>query len=131
MIQIRFGAFETNSSSTNSISICMLDDYQRWRSGELYLLMSGAVNYTSNSVRDVIQQKDAKLFVTRDELLEMASKELNKSKEEISTQDAIFEVHAYPFKDFEDIFGGEFFEREFTTPSGEKVIAFGSWDFEH
>lgn len=131
MIQIRFGAFETNSSSTNSISICMLDDYQRWRNGELYLLMSGAVNYTSNSVRDVTQEKDTRLFITQDELLGMASKKLNKPKEEISAQDAIFEVRAYPFNDFEDVFGGEFFEREFTTPSGEKVIAFGSWDFEH
>lgn len=131
MIQVRFGTFETNSSSTNSISICMQDEYQRWRSGELYLLMSGAVNYTSNSVCDVIQKKGVRLFITQDELLEMASKELNKPKEEISVQDAIFEIQAYPFNDFEDVFGGEFFEKEFTTPSGEKVIAFGSWDFEH
>lgn len=35
MKQIRYGVFETNSSSTHSLVICNDDDYKRWKSGEL------------------------------------------------------------------------------------------------
>lgn len=33
--QIRHGVFETNSSSTHSLTMCMKSDYDRWVAGEL------------------------------------------------------------------------------------------------
>lgn len=131
MFQIRMGAFETNSSSTNSISICMQSDYLKWKNGELYLMERSAVNYTNNSIRDCVQEKDEKLFMTYDELAEMASRALGKPKDELSEEDIFWNIRACSYKDFEDNFGGEFFERTFTTPSGETVVAFGSWEPEH
>lgn len=35
MKQIRKGVFETNSSSTHSITICTLEDYEKFKKGEL------------------------------------------------------------------------------------------------
>lgn len=35
MRQTRRGTFETNSSSTHSICICMKDDYNKWIAGEM------------------------------------------------------------------------------------------------
>ena len=35
MRQIRKNVFETNSSSTHSITMCMKSDYDKWVSGEL------------------------------------------------------------------------------------------------
>ena len=35
MIQIRYGVFETNSSSTHSMVVCSEEDYQKWVDGEL------------------------------------------------------------------------------------------------
>lgn len=32
---IRYGVFETNSSSTHSLCICTEDEYERWKNGEL------------------------------------------------------------------------------------------------
>ena len=37
MIQIRRGVFETNSSSTHSITICTRDEYDKWKKGEFIL----------------------------------------------------------------------------------------------
>ena len=37
MLQIRRGVFETNSSSTHSISICKKFEYDAWVRGEVYL----------------------------------------------------------------------------------------------
>jgi len=33
--QIRFGVFETNSSSTHSLTMCSSEDYGKWKKGEL------------------------------------------------------------------------------------------------
>lgn len=33
--QIRFGVFETNSSSVHSLTIVSKEDYEKWRNGEL------------------------------------------------------------------------------------------------
>ena len=35
MRQIRRGLFETNSSSTHSLTMCDKDTYERWKNGEL------------------------------------------------------------------------------------------------
>ena len=37
MKTIRIGTFETNSSSTHSITMCMKDDYKKFKNGEMYL----------------------------------------------------------------------------------------------
>jgi hypothetical protein len=33
--QTRIGVFETNSSSTHSITICLREEFERWKNGEL------------------------------------------------------------------------------------------------
>lgn len=35
MKTIRVGIFETNSSSTHSITLCSEEDYEKWKNGEL------------------------------------------------------------------------------------------------
>lgn len=35
---IRLGTFETNSSSTHSITMCMKEEYEKWKSGELFFV---------------------------------------------------------------------------------------------
>lgn len=37
MIQVRTGVFETNSSSTHSLILCMDDTYRRFKNGELFI----------------------------------------------------------------------------------------------
>lgn len=36
MLKIRHNVFETNSSSTHSITMCTKDQYEQWKNGELY-----------------------------------------------------------------------------------------------
>ena len=36
MKTIREGCFETNSSSTHSITMCMESDFLKWKNGEMY-----------------------------------------------------------------------------------------------
>ncbi len=39
MIQIRQNLFETNSSSTHSLIICREDEFDKWKNGEVYLIV--------------------------------------------------------------------------------------------
>lgn len=39
MIQIRQNIFETNSSSTHSLTICRKDEFDKWNNGEVYLIV--------------------------------------------------------------------------------------------
>ena len=43
-IQIRQGVFETNSSSTHSITMCDASLYKKWMAGELYIHMNKTGN---------------------------------------------------------------------------------------
>ena len=40
MIKIRKGVFETNSSSTHSITMCTKNEYDDWKNGKLYLCIN-------------------------------------------------------------------------------------------
>lgn len=43
MIQIRTGVFETNSSSTHSLTVCTEEDYKKFVNGELKIKYSGRI----------------------------------------------------------------------------------------
>ena len=40
MIQVRTGVFETNSSSTHSLTICLLSDFKKWKNGEVLRVLT-------------------------------------------------------------------------------------------
>lgn len=81
--QTRVGVFETNSSSTHSLTICTEDDFERFKSGELML--------------------------NRRELVKPDPKD----------DDQV------AYEDFGHGLG--YFEKRFTTPSGDKMVAF--WEY--
>lgn len=59
MYQIREGVFETNSSSTHSITFMSENEYDDWKNGDVYLNEVDSYDSTSEYVH--------KKFVTRDE----------------------------------------------------------------
>jgi hypothetical protein len=96
---IRFNIFETNSSSTHSLCICTEDEYEKWKNGDLIY------SYWEN---DMIEPPD-----NLDELLDEDSPEFD--------EDAQYDYRTY---DYEDDYL-EWYDYHFTTPSGDKMVAFG------
>lgn len=41
---IRFGMFETNSSSTHTLVVCTKEEYDAWRKGKHYLTVGKTMN---------------------------------------------------------------------------------------
>jgi len=111
MESIRIGVFETNSSSTHSLTMCSSEDYSRWRKREVYL----------NDYH-----KDLPKFCTKEEAMSYLAKkgykfnsDDNDSEDEFLRENDIYTIDNFFRDDMES------FNNEFTTKSGEKIIAFG------
>ena len=117
MRQVRRNIFESNSSSTHSLSICMIDEYTNWRNGNTYF-------------REYAR-KDEKQFYTKEEVINYINTcAYYKPKVDVATlDDEEFDDIArdYDFYTYEN-YGGEDYEHfseEFTTPSGDRIKVFG------
>ena len=88
MKQIRRGVFETNSSSTHSITMCNKDDYSKWEAGKKLLDRWGR------------------------RLVDVSPENLE-------------DEGLYTMKRYDNEIEYETFYKEFETPSGDKVVAFG------
>lgn len=103
MRQIRFGTFETNSSSTHSLVIGTPEQIEKWENGELF------INYYDDYATE---------FKTKEELDEMAETEEYFSREDWKNGEEWDEATEYLDHDSQII----------TTPNGEQlsiVCAYG------
>lgn len=129
MLQIRRNVFETNSSSTHSITMCSKDDYDRWINGEVYLNEGWWRNDNESKYKD-------KKFVTRDEAIDI----IKCNGGSIEYDDECHEnFDEYIAEEYEIYTSDEYFENEYlesfkdsyTTDSGETVIAFGLFGYDY
>ena len=115
MIQIRRGVFETNSSSTHSITMCMKSEYELWKKGCLFY---DGWNGT---------------FIFKDEALQRLRENAKIIDPEELPEDVLLESlrdeEIYTFENYGDEFL-ESYTESFTTPSGETVIAFGQYGYD-
>jgi len=114
--QVRYGVFETNSSSTHSLTICSGEQYDKWQKGE--------VLFNVDSYFNKLEQ-----FPTKKEVINYLKSqgELNDENDELELDDALRNAELYT----EDIyFNDEYLEgfaEEHTTENGDKVVAFGKY----
>jgi hypothetical protein len=125
MRQIRKGVFETNSSSTHSITICSGKDYEAWQNGELYWS-----RYSDRLIsKEEFEEKFKKWMNERypnvdDETLET---ERPTYIEEFCEEEEFLTAEQY-----DDQIGSyyEEFQTSYTTASGEEVVAFGYYGYD-
>lgn len=112
MLQIRSNVFETNSSSTHSICIVPKEKFKLWEDGKLYYDRWDDVFLTEEEVRARIDEIKDKYYKDSDDADEY----------EIRTE----EIGALSFKEFSwNSDGLAYYEKEYTTLSGDEIVAFG------
>ena len=119
--QIRRSVFETNSSSTHSITIMMKSDYKRWQEEELYL-------YNGSGWGWEFSKPVENHLYTRDEAVEFIKN--NKYCRDVNEvdDDILKDWHFISWDDEGSEYLESFYE-EFTTPSGETIVAFGEYGY--
>lgn len=148
IFQVRQGVFETNSSSTHTLTVCSKDDFDKWKYGEVFWL--------DNDWRKLDTNKN---FVTPEELEELTEKYneeqqkridagdkfanvldidkvLNERRDYDSWNDSYWDtersaLEAYTMDDWYQRNGDlETYERTFTSPSGDEMVAFGAFGYD-
>lgn len=126
MIQVRNGVFETNSSSTHSLTMCMESDYIEWSNGKVYLNDGWGVSTSP--------YKDKK-FVTKEEVIDILMHKTYKPSVDLydmneeDFEEYVREDGYYTFDNYDNEYL-EPFEETFVTPNGEKVICFGQYGYD-
>lgn len=145
---IRRETFETNSSSTHSITMCKESDFDKWKNGELYycnddgkfyndeersrLIKEHIIynrakydngNYTYKDV--TVDYEDLNKLYTEENLAEITEEEIAKYMEED------FDYYELPitYGEWDEYFEYEKYEDSYTTPNGETVVAFGYYGY--
>ena len=157
---IRNGVFETNSSSTHSITMCMKSDYEKWKNGELYYFEDSKTGFVTKEERDEIIRKNViynKLVIDYDkktitfkgitvhyENYEDKYKKMDTfyTKENLDavTQEEIdnyieeeFGIYKIPctYKEWQE-YREEYekYKDDFKTPSGEEIVSFGYYGYD-
>lgn len=122
MRQVRRNVFETNSSSTHSLTIMMKSDYQRWEKENLYLF--------DGYVHEWKLDCPVKGYLyTRDDAVAFAKKNQWYDNEE-EFDDSVLKSFGFFAWDDEGSEYLESFYEEFTTPSGETIVAFGEYGYD-
>lgn len=120
--QSRHGVFETNSSSTHSLTMMMKSDYDRWKNEKLYLYQGSGWSWDVNKpiYNTLYTKEEAVNFAKNNRYYEEGWKiddDYLRDDEFISWDD---EGNEYL----------ESFYEEFTTPSGETIVAFGEYGYD-
>ena len=122
MKAIRQGCFETNSSSTHSITMCMESDYEKWKNGEMYWH-----RWNDELVsKEEVEKEMAKLreeFIADNPDFDENNEEWKEKLEQYINEDKMY----YTYEEFNDYDYIEYetFVDTFETPQGEKVVSFG------
>lgn len=123
MKTIRQGCFETNSSSTHSITLCMENEFEKWKNGELYwnrwdekLVPKEEVEKEFAKIREEFISENPGFDENDEEWQEELKKYIN---EDGKTYYSYEDFNNYDYMEYET------YENSFKTPNGEKVIAFG------
>lgn len=119
---IRQNTFETNSSSTHSITMCIVSDFEKWKNGEMYW------NRWNDELvaKEEVEKEMAKIreeFIAENPNFDENNEEWQEKLEDYINEDKVY----YTYDDFNDYDYMEYetYETHFDTPNGEKVIAFG------
>lgn len=131
MIKIRYGVFETNSSSVHSMTICSAGDYIRWLKGEVLF----NTEYKYNDWPQFISPDEASKYDKYYPYPKEKVDPYDSSFFEVVNEDGDTEWHERTLITFyeyqgciDDCFNQ--FKEVHTTPSGDEVVAFGYYGYD-
>ena len=133
--EIRRNVFETNSSSTHSLSICTEQEFEDWKSGKLLFDRLGgrfilpyqlsdkekknaALEYTANK-KEYYKDWDELTDVQKEKWYSSYKEEHNLEDDDGITYDSFFDNGCL-----------ETYSCHYVTPSGDKIVCFGEYGYD-
>lgn len=132
--QIRRGVFETNSSSTHSLTICSEEEFEQWKKGELLFDEYSESFVKANSLSDDDKKYAAQDYEDHKDEFSKDWSDLSESAKEkyyikYAKENNIVNEDAKTYEEWErsDL---EIFVDRYTSKSGDKIVAFGEYGYD-
>lgn len=131
--QIRRGVFETNSSSTHSLTMCTEKQYNDWKNGKLlydswndkFVEVNAFTEQDKEDAKNDYEYKKSAFWKNWEQLTDEEIKNwYNRYAREHKLTSSGYET--YEEWKYSDL---EYFVSTYTTPGGEKVVAFGKYGY--
>lgn len=123
--QIRQSVFETNSSSVHSLTMCLKADWDKWMKEEV-LMRKGKFLETEKAMQENAEDLRKYANCSEEDIKAYLDGELTLADLNVSRW-YVAEYWHTPDEDDAYLEGSDYegFEKTFTTPSGDEVVAFG------
>lgn len=134
--KIRRRVFETNSSSTHSLTMCSGEEFEKWKNGELLFDEWGKEDFVSPKVMTDEQRKDAENFYTSNknefqkEWDDLSIEAKEKYYAKYAKENGILDEDAKTYDEYMYHGDLETFIDSYKTKSGEEIIAFGRYGYD-
>ncbi|MGL4210002.1 MAG: hypothetical protein ACRCRT_00505 [Cetobacterium somerae] len=140
--QIRRQVFESNSSSTHSLTMCLEQDYDKWEAGELFFKSGWGSDekfVTPEDIKDIIEDFIENKVPDLEDYDDLPTIPTDKTKYleylKENDLDEEFEAHLenesiYTYNSYETYHEDyEHFAQTHKTPSGDTIVAFGYYGY--
>lgn len=134
--QIRFGVYETNSSSTHSLTMCSEEEFKQWENGELLFNEYGIQTFVKpNKLSENDKKYAAQDYEDHKDEFSKDWSELSQSAKEkyyikYAKENNIVNKEGETYEEWENDDYLETFIGTYTTKSGERVVAFGKYGYD-
>ena len=137
MRQIRHSVFETNSSSTHSLTMCTEDEFNKWKRGEVlfdtyndeFVEINVEISDEEKVYAEAYYEKSKTSFWKSWDQLSKAEVDAwyKKYMEDYKKVDMYrYKTHSQYINDY----NLETFTQFYTSPSGDKIVAFGKYGYD-
>lgn len=155
---IRRKTFETNSSSTHSITFCTEDEFEKFTNGELLFIKEEQKFLKPEEVETFYKRKALKekfeidwekhLILYKDEEIPFSDSKDREEKEDELADKYIEDLDSITEEEMEDVMDGswtgnpidyetycdyinmfEWYDESYTTETGDKIVAFGYYGY--
>ena len=133
--QIRRGVYETNSSSTHSLTMCSEEEFEQWKRGEILFDEWGSETFVKANNLSVEDKKYTAMDYEnhKDEFSKDWTDLSESAKEKYYTKYAkennIIDEDAKTYEEWQ-YSGLETFVDRYTSKSGDKIVAFGKYGYD-
>lgn len=134
--QIRRGVFETNSSSTHSLTICTEEEFEQWKEGKLLFNKYNNTHFVkANKLSDYDKKCAAQHYEdNKDEFFkdwsDLSQSEKEKYYTKYAKENYIANEDDETYEEWRHDDYLEIFVSKYTSKSGDKIVAFGKYGYD-
>ncbi len=139
MRQVRSSVFETNSSSTHSLTICTVEEFEKWKNGEMLFdryeecltERKAVINVDIEEVKNRYTSTKGMYWKDWDQLSDEERNQYYKNYVDNKRRQSDDDYRYQKYIDWHNEYNGlKLFTQSYTSPSGDKFVAFGKYGYD-